>query len=45
MYSKKSVGPIMNLWGTPAITGYSCEDGWAMVSEAWPDIYDEGYIH
>ena len=26
MYSKKSVGPRMDLWGTPALTGYSCED-------------------
>ena len=26
MYSKKSVGPRMEPWGTPALTGYSCED-------------------
>ena len=26
MYSQKSVGPRMNPWGTPALTGYSCED-------------------
>ena len=26
MYSKKSVGPIMGPWRTPALTGYSCED-------------------
>ena len=26
MYSTKSVGPRMELWGTPALTGYSCED-------------------
>ena len=24
-YSKKSVGPRMNPWGTPVLTGYSCE--------------------
>ena len=26
MYSMKSVGPRMEPWGTPALTGYSCED-------------------
>ena len=26
MYRKKSAGPIMESWGTPAITGYSCKD-------------------
>ena len=26
MYSRKSVGPEMEPWGTPALTGYSCED-------------------
>ena len=26
MHSRKSVGPIMEPWGTPALTGYSCED-------------------
>ena len=26
MYSKKSVEPRMDPWGTPALTGYSCED-------------------
>ena len=26
MYSRKSVGPRMKPWGTPTITGYSCED-------------------
>ena len=26
MYSTISVGPIMEPWGTPALTGYSCED-------------------
>ena len=26
MYSRKSVGPRMEPWGTPALTGYSCED-------------------
>ena len=25
MYSRKSVGPRMDPWGTPALTGYSCE--------------------
>ena len=25
MYSKKSVGPTMKPWGTPALTEYSCE--------------------
>ena len=25
MYSSKSVGPQMVPWGTPALTGYSCE--------------------
>ena len=26
MYSKKSVGPRLEPWGTPALIGYSCED-------------------
>ena len=26
MYSRKSVGARMEPWGTPALTGYSCED-------------------
>ena len=26
MYGRKSVGPRMDLCGTPALTGYSCED-------------------
>ena len=26
MYSRKSVGPRMEPSGTPALTGYSCED-------------------
>ena len=26
MYSRKSVGPRMEPWGTPALTAYSCED-------------------
>ena len=26
MYSRKSVGPRMEPWGTPALTVYSCED-------------------
>ena len=26
MYSRKSVGPRMEPWGTPALTGYYCED-------------------
>ena len=26
MYSRKSVGPRMEPWGTPTLTGYSCED-------------------
>ena len=25
-YSRKSLGPTMEPWGTPALTGYSCED-------------------
>ena len=26
IYSRKSVGQRMEHWGTPALTGYSCED-------------------
>ena len=26
MYGRKSVGPRMEPWGTPALTRYSCED-------------------
>ena len=26
MYNKKSAGPRMEPWGTPALAGYSCED-------------------
>ena len=26
MYNKKSAGPRMESWGTPALAGYSCED-------------------
>ena len=26
MYRRKSIGPRMDPWGTPAFTGYSCED-------------------
>ena len=26
MYSRKTVGPRMKPWGTPALAGYSCED-------------------
>ena len=26
MYSRKSVGPKIEPWGTPALTRYSCED-------------------
>ena len=26
MYSRKSVGPKMEPWGTPVLSGYSCED-------------------
>ena len=26
MYSRKSIGPRMGPGGTPALTGYSCED-------------------
>ena len=25
MYNRKSVGPRMEPWGTPTLTGYSCE--------------------
>ena len=26
MYRRKSVGPRIDPWGTPALNGYSCED-------------------
>ena len=26
MYSRKSLGPRIKPWGSPALTGYSCED-------------------
>ena len=26
MYSRKSVGPRMEPWGTTALNGYSCEE-------------------
>ena len=26
MYNRKSVGPRMEPWETPVLTGYSCED-------------------
>ena len=26
MYNRKSVGPRMEPWGTPPLTGYSCKD-------------------
>ena len=26
MCGRKSVGPRLELWGTPALTGYSCKD-------------------
>ena len=26
MYSRKSKGPRMDPWGTPALTGYSCDN-------------------
>ena len=26
MYSRKSVGPRVEPWGSPALIGYSCED-------------------
>ena len=26
MYSRKSIGPRMEPWGTPALTGYSYQD-------------------
>ena len=26
MYSRKSVGPRMEIWLTPALTGYSCDE-------------------
>ena len=26
MYIRKGVGPRMEIWETPALTGYSCED-------------------
>ena len=26
MYSRKSAGPTMEPWGTPALTGYFCEE-------------------
>ena len=26
MHSKKIVGPRIEPWGTPALTGYSCQD-------------------
>ena len=26
MYSRKSVGPRMDPWANPALTGYFCED-------------------
>ena len=36
MYSKKSVGPSMELRGTPTLTGYSCED---LPSRALEGVY------
>ena len=49
VYSTKSLGPRMDPWGTPALTGYSCEDfqnhSKLLVSEKevvrpniWPEI-------
>ena len=37
MYSRKSVGPIMDPWGTPALTGYYHKDfpSWITQSQLW----------
>ena len=35
MYSRKSVGPRMDPWGTPALTGYSCEDFLSKTTWSW----------
>ena len=35
MYNKKSVGPRMDPWGTPALTGYSCEES---AQQIWKSI-------
>ena len=35
MYSKKSVGPRMDLWGTPALTRCYCEDFPSRTTWSW----------
>ena len=35
MYSKKSVGPRMDLWGTPALTRCCCEDFPSRTTWSW----------
>ena len=50
MYGRKSVGPRMELWETPALTGYSCEElplriTWSCLllrnEEVWPNIWPQ----
>ena len=33
MYCRKSVAPIIDSWGTPALTGYSCENFPSRISD------------
>ena len=35
MYSRKSVGPGMEPWGTPTLTGYSYEDVPSRTTQSW----------
>ena len=39
VYSRKSVGPRMEPWGTLALTGYSCEDFPSRVEVSYFNIY------
>ena len=41
MYSKKSVGPRMEPWRTPALTRYSCEDFPSRTTQSCPLLRKE----
>ena len=43
MYSRKSVGPRMDPWGTPALTGYSCGDFPSITTQRCLFVYSFTY--
>ena len=45
MYSRKSVGPRMEPWGTPALTRYSCEDFPSRTTQSFRNVSCSFLLH